>query len=92
MWHEDILRAHEIYGPVVRINHHEVSKFVDADPLKRVYRHQNPSEKVSTAVLSNARPPGMTRGRHNLAMARSPRNKISNDILYTAVVLHKPTQ
>jgi hypothetical protein len=48
-WHKDILHVHEKYGPVVRINHYEVS-FVDGDALKRVYGHVNPCKKVSRCI------------------------------------------
>ena len=44
-WHDDILQLHEKYGPVVRINHFELS-FVDADALKRIYGHNAPCKKV----------------------------------------------
>jgi len=47
-WHDDIRILHEIYGPVVRISHYEIS-FVDAAALKRVYGHVNPCKKVVQA-------------------------------------------
>jgi len=44
-WHNDVLRIHEKYGPVVRISPDEIS-FVDGDALKRLYGHVKPCTKV----------------------------------------------
>lgn len=44
-WHDDILFAHERYGPVVRIAPNEVS-FVDKDALTAVYGHTTGTKKV----------------------------------------------
>lgn len=44
-WFDDILKLHEMYGPVVRISPDEIS-FVDGDALKRLYGHVKPCVKV----------------------------------------------
>ena len=49
-WHDDIRLLHEKYGPVVRINHFDLS-FVDADALKLIYGHTSPCKKVSLCSL-----------------------------------------
>lgn len=45
-WHDDILKLHEKYGPVVRIAPNEVS-FVDGQALKKVYSYAGACPKVS---------------------------------------------
>jgi len=78
-WHDDILRVHEKYGPVVRINHAEVS-FVDAEAFKRVYGHNNPCKKVLHYLrFADRRQHGITHGKHKSATVRSL-SKISRDI------------
>jgi hypothetical protein len=44
-WHDDAIRIHKRYGPVVRIAPNEIS-FVDGDALKRLYGHGKQCKKV----------------------------------------------
>ena len=82
-WYDDILKVHEKYGPVVRINYAEVS-FVDAEALKRIYGHNNPCKKVSpphTTPLTSRRS-GITRGYLRSGMGRS-QSKTSKNIRFS---------
>lgn len=45
-WHDDIVKLHAQYGPVVRIAPNEIS-FVDEEALKTLYGHGSPSIKTS---------------------------------------------
>ena len=90
-WHDDILRVHEKYGPVVRINHAEVS-FVDAEAFKRVYGHNNPCKKVPRYLrFADSRRHGITHGKRKSAMARFL-SKILRDIPSFVVVQPKHMQ
>lgn len=45
-WHDEILKLHRQYGPIVRLSPNEVS-FVDKDALVQIYGHGKSNQKVS---------------------------------------------